>query len=555
MMPSSSIDQLLQDADHALQQHDFGRAKILFTTASRNDPANPRGPHGLALVAYRQHQFREAAAHFQDAITRSSRHVALHADLAACYNQLQEYGQAEVSARQALQLQPDHLPALNQLGVALLATQQWAAAQRVCEQLLQHFPAEEGLWYRLAEIDITLAHYPEALQRIDRLLALNPRHARAHAQRGFLLLRLQCFEASIAASDVAIQLEPTLAVAYLNKANALCACNRVAESMAACRMALERDPQCAEAHYDLATMLLLTGQFAEGWEEYEWRLRLRDGALPALASPRWDGHDAPGKTLLLLAEQGIGDTIQFIRYCAALKSRVGKVLLRVPSTLAPLMERCQMADCIVTSDDPLPLHDLHLPLMSAARICGADAATTRWQGPYLWPEPARAADWRHRLHAFPGPKIGLCWQGNPQHPVDARRSLPLAQLAPLTTQPGVTFISLQKGWRATPDAPSGAERIVSVAEWIETLEETLACIAQLDLVITVDTAIAHLAGALGTPTWLLLHTPGDWRWQCDTSTTAWYPSIRLFRQTTPRDWREVLHEISTALQSRYGRPV
>jgi hypothetical protein len=329
--------------------------------------------------------------------------------------------------------------------------------------------------------------------------------------------------------------------------------NRVAEAIAAYRDALSVDPAFAHAHWNLALALLANGDFAEGWREYEWRLRLPElgGRAQPLPLPRWHGEDLRRKTLLLTTEQGVGDALQFVRFAAAIAARGVRVVVQSPASLRPLLSTVPgVADAIATGD-PLPQCDAELPLLSLGAtldVRPGDFAAAR----YIRSDAGLRAEVSRRVDGIRAGRraIGIAWAGAAHHLNDRRRSMPPALLAPLFARQDIAWFSLQKGPResAIADVPNAqfVERLPAEAEW----PQTAALIDTLDAVVTVDTSIAHLAGALGKPVNVMLPFAPDWRWSLAGDRTPWYPTARLFRQPAIGDWRSVIAAVGDALRER-----
>ena len=300
-----------------------------------------------------------------------------------------------------------------------------------------------------------------------------------------------------------------------------------------------------EAHWNLAHLLLIQGRWAEGFAEYEWRLKRPEAPHPEWSQPTWDGTPAPEQCLLLWVDQGVGDAIQFLRFARFAAERVGKVIIRCQSSLIGLAETAPGIDQAVAIEQPLPDFDCHAPLMSLAHLLDKTNPADSWHGTYLSAPDAFSlgAPSSNRC-------VGLVWAGNPVHRNDANRSCPFAALRPLLGIPGTSFYSLQVGpGHEALDNTDDAQAIIDLAPRLHDFIDTANAIAALDTVISVDTAVAHLAGAMGKPTWLLLPAVDpDWRWLLGRVDTDWYPSMRLFRQTTPGDWTDAVDAISTVLQ-------
>lgn len=295
----------------------------------------------------------------------------------------------------------------------------------------------------------------------------------------------------------------------------------------------------------------MAGELEEGFAEYEWRWK---GGVPGLkdrkfSQPRWDGGPLEGRTLLLHAEQGFGDTLQFIRLAAEIANPGGKVILEVPRALLEIARTAPGIDVIVAAGDSLPSFNVHLPLMSLPHVLRTRLQTLPVRVPYLKPDKSRVATWRHRLDPGRGLKIGVVWAGNHRHTHDRHRSIPSAILLPALAMTGVQLYSLQKeprsGDREVIDGL--ADCITDLSSLLRDFNETAAVLMALDLVITVDTSVAHLAGALGRPVWTLLPFALDWRWMLEREDSPWYPTMRLFRQSQPGEWCSVVARVQIEL--------
>jgi hypothetical protein len=324
--------------------------------------------------------------------------------------------------------------------------------------------------------------------------------------------------------------------------------------------ALTQEPSHGDRHFNRALLQLLTGNWIEGWPEYEWRWQSKGFPRCSFREPRWDGSPLAGRTLLVLAEQGLGDTIQFIRYALILPNRHDvKVIVRSPRALLKLLTNVLGQILLVPEGDPLPAFDCYVPLLSLPGMLGTTPSDVSAAVPYLGALPQLVAQWRQRLLTFDNRHstsdflVGIAWQGSPAFPSDRLRSVPLKCFAPLAGIKGIRLISLQKG----PGGPEYLSR--SVPEQLTNLDEasgpfmdTAAIMAHLDLVICSDTAVAHLAGALGVPVWLALPTVPDWRWLLQREDSPWYPTMRLFRQTRYGCWEDVFESIAAELQKVVG---
>jgi Glycosyltransferase family 9 (heptosyltransferase) len=324
----------------------------------------------------------------------------------------------------------------------------------------------------------------------------------------------------------------------------------IAETRAIQEMLVSYAPGDFAARFDLSETLLLLGEFERGWREYLYRYSLPHSVSieRKVQAPRWNGQPIPGKTLLIHDEQGYGDTFQFMRMVAWAKARSGaRVVLDVTPEVLPLARRTAGFDEITVRGSLPPAFDLHCEMMSLPMAMGLTLGDLPGQVPYLSADPQRLAKWRQRLADLPRPLVALAWAGRPTHLNDANRSMTLAQLAPLA-QPGVTFLSIQKGPAedqvATP--PAGMS-LVSLSSEIHDFEDTAAILSIADLLISVDSSPVHLAGALGRPVWVMLSFVPDWRWLLNRTDTPWYPQTRLFRQAAPGDWEGMVAKMATEL--------
>jgi hypothetical protein len=348
-----------------------------------------------------------------------------------------------------------------------------------------------------------------------------------------------------------IALDPMRVKAIYSLAGGLHQLGRDDEALAVYDEALRVEPDSPETHYYRSFVHLSRGNLAEGWRDYEWRLKCKDYQLRPYDAPTWDGSPLAGRSLMVLAEQGLGDTLHFIRYLDLLKSHGGSVFVDVQAALAPLLKTSGFTGVIARPAE-LPRCDYRVPLLSLPQVLGTTLDTIPRRVPYLAADPRLLKLWRSRVPASEIFKIGIVWQGNSEYMFDHWRSIPLAEFAPLSRIAGVQWFSLQKG-AAAQQVASAPLPLVDWAPALETFLDTAAAICNLDLVITCDTAVAHLAGGLGLPVWLALPQPAEWRWLTDRSDSPWYPTMRLFRQSRRGDWASVFAEMANQLEQRVGQ--
>lgn len=385
-------------------------------------------------------------------------------------------------------------------------------------------------------------NYPEALAVYDLLLTASPRLTSAWNNRATTLLEMCRYDEAAASFSRALELVPAMHDAAVALATCHQALGRVNEALLTCEAVLAADPQHAEAHWNRSLLLLLDGRFREGWREYEWRWRKRGFTSPRryFPQPRWEGEPAAGRTILIHAEQGFGDTLQFCRYIPLVAARGMRVIFECHPPLAPLMKSMICPVEVVAMGQPLPAFDLHLPLLSLPMVFDTTAETIPGRTPYLAAPVDRRGQWQSPVTASGSVKVGLCWAGK-GYP-DPLRSCPVELLAPLEEIEAVEWYSLQVGWERPLPLP-----MINLTGHIRDFADTAALIAQLDLVITVDTAVAHLAGALGKPVWVMLPHAPDWRWMLGREDSPWYPTMRLLRQSRPGFWGDVVHQAAQQL--------
>jgi tetratricopeptide (TPR) repeat protein len=466
-------------------------------------------------------------------------------------------GAAAALIGQALRLRPDFPPALRAQASLWRDQGRIAEAHALLRRALRRLPDDPAIRTELALTLYQAGRPEEAIPLYQSLIGRNPRDVPLLVNLGRALRAAGDFAGAEAAYRRALAGAPEEPEVHNNLGNVLLAQGDAPAAIAAYRSAIARRPDYANAHYNLGMALLAAGELAEGWRECAWRLVSAPAtAGMARAVPVWTGEPMPHQTLLLRAEQGQGDTIQFVRYAPLAAQRSGAhVVLEVQRSLVPLLTGLPGVAAVVAQGDPLPECDRVCPLLTLPEVFGTVTATIPAGEPYLHPPADRVAGWQVRLAGVPGLKVGLVWAGEPnlgnQTLLDRRRSLPLAALAPLAAVPDTVFVSLQKGAAAAQarQPPAGMVLLDWTAD-LHDFADTAALIGALDLVISVDTAVAHLAGALGRPVWLLNRSDSDWRWGFAGETTPWYPSMRLFRQPRPGDWTDPVQRVAAALADR-----
>ncbi len=446
------------------------------------------------------------------------------------------------------------LQALFDTGFGHFQASRMAEATRAFRQVLTSNPRHRDSLHVLGLIAFQAQKLDEAAALIRQAIDIEPNEASSHSNLGNLLMQQSRLEEAIACYEKAIALNPRFTPALNNLGNALRHLKRLDEAVTAYRRALAQEPGDAETHYNFSMTLLARGDLADGWREHEWRWRTPQMAQAhrGFKQRQWRGEPGEGRTLLIHAEQGLGDTLQFSRYAPMAAARGWRVVLEVPKPLVRLLGSLLGVEQVVGASDPLPAFDLHCPMMSLPLAFGTTLETVPAEIPYLHANPQAVAAWRARLAASgeTGKRVGLVWAGNPRREsfllaaIDQRRSIDPALLAPLFDVPGVTYYSLQKDGPAAPASLPMTDCMPEMTDFAD----TAALVANLDLVIAVDTAVAHLAASLGKPVWLLDRFDACWRWLTGRRDSPWYPGLVLYRQATPGDWQSVVAEVAADLR-------
>jgi tetratricopeptide (TPR) repeat protein len=457
----------------------------------------------------------------------------------------------------ALRIKPDFAEAHSNRGNVLRDLGRLDDAIAAYDAVIRISPDLADVHYNRGNALSDLGRLADALAAYEAALRLKPDFAEAHSNRGNALSDLDRFDDARAAYHAAISISPDHADAYCNLGNALRDVGRLDEAIAAYETAIRITPDHADAHLNLSLPLLLGGNLLAGWKNYEWRTRGSIGELRLwnLPKPQWRGESITGRKVLLYAEQGFGDTIQFCRYVPMVAAQGATVILAAPGPLMRLLSTLDGVSDVVVAGSPLPAFDVHCPLMSLPSVFGTTVDSIPARTPYLSAEPSVVDHMRNGLDG-PGFKIGIAWRGNPNVKNGRKRSVGVELFTRLfaTAPEGVVFVSLQK--ETTAEEKMLLHRfpcVLDKSDAIGDFADTAAMICNLDLIISVDTSVAHLAGALGRRTWVLLPVVPDWRWMMGRDDSPWYPSVRLFRQTKRGDWGTVIDRVATALDQDYER--
>jgi tetratricopeptide (TPR) repeat protein len=586
-MSSTLIQQVLKRAHQHQQAGRMAEAEKLYRQVLAQAADNDEALHGLAGIAFAAgrpdasigllHQaiaVRPGAANYhfnlgrvllkvgrhESAVAAFDQALALRPDFAEAHNErgiavanLGRIDDSVAAFSRALALRPEYVEAHNNLGIALTNKGKFDDAIASCRRAIALRPTYAEAFNNLCVALKNAGSFEEACAAGRQAITLNPQMAEGWSNLGLALRGAWKYEDAIAAFRRAVGLWPKSAQMHVNLGVALHEIGRSYEAADCCRAAMAVHPDFPMAHWNLSLIYLQQGDYARGWVEHEWRWQAYIDRMPPrdFAQPRWDGADLSGRRILLHVEQGFGDAIQFARFVPMVAARNGRIVLECQSSLGRLFAGQTWAgvERVVGQGDDLGEFDVHCPLVSLPLAFGTTLATIPAEMPYLRAESGVVDRWRERLRTGSARlNVGLVWAGKTIP--DPRRTIGLAGLGPLAEVADVRFVSLQKGGGSeeAQRPPSGMEWVDWTAELTD-FADTAALMEALDVVITIDTAAAHLAGALGKRAWVLLPYSPDWRWLRSGETSPWYPTMRLFRQRVFGDWSAPIAEVVEALRS------
>jgi Flp pilus assembly protein TadD len=593
------IDAILKLAKTHLRSGKIPEAEQMYVRVLKEQPACAEALHFLGLAAMQRGKLDKALELVRRSIEIEPARADFHNNLATVLGRMNASVEALGAAQRAIDLRDDFAEAWSNKGVAL---EKLGRLDEAVEAYRHAVAVREDYAEALANLGNALSRmgqHEEACTRLRRVAELRPRDGGARKNLGNALRRAGKPVEAVVAYRMATDLNPRDADAYNNLGAALQEAGKVVEAETALRSALSIDPNHKDAHWNLGLALLALGRWREGWVEYEWRRHLREdlGQKRGFPQPAWQGSPLEGMHVLVLCEQGMGDSIQFVRYVPMLAARGAKVTVECQAKLKPLLSCLDTADketgrqgdketlsegdlsspclpvslspClprrgevrVIARGEPLPNFDMHARLMTLPCIFGSTPEDLPNQVPYLSVDEKRVSEFAEQFgstqHSAPSTQhspftVGLVWQGNTAHKGDRFRSIPLAMFEPIAEVPGVKLVSLQKGY-GHEQIEQNRERF-ELIEWsdptdttAEALVDTAAVMKNLDLVIAVDTSLAHLAGAMGVPVWVAMPLASDWRWLTGREDTPWYPTMRLFRQKKLGEWGEVIERMAEAL--------
>jgi tetratricopeptide (TPR) repeat protein len=541
------------------QRGELAAAEPIYRQVLAADPRNFDALHLLGLVLHQTGRGDQGSELLKQALEINPTSPEAHYNLG---NMLRETGRpadAAAAYTRAIQLKPHYPEAHYNLGNALMDLRQSAAAIASYRQALEQRPNYLKALNNLGNACLEAGRPAEAAEAYEQALRLRPDYAKGHSNLGNALRQFGRADEAAESCRRALSIEPDNPEALNNLAAALVDLGQIDEARNSFDQAIALRPDYAEAHMNRAMAWLLAGDYVRGWAEYEWRWRSKAFAPRHFSQPTWDGSDPHGRTILIHAEQGLGDTLQFIRYLPRLAERGARVWFGCPAVLHTLLARFPGVERLVRNDESPPGFELHAPLLSLPYLLRLPEPDRAGPVPYLFADERLRQKWRSEIATLEGMNVGINWQGNPQHPKDRQRSFQLSEFAPLAELAGIQLVSLQKGHgqeqlATFPHTSRAIDLGSRLDETAGAFIDTAAVARELDLVITSDTALAHLAGAVGANVWLVLSTTPDWRWGLHGETTPWYPTMRLLRQTTPGDWSGVFRRIAAELQRRLNQP-
>jgi tetratricopeptide (TPR) repeat protein len=553
------------EAQQMTKQYEAAAGSYDEVLRRRPNHADALNNRGNAYHALGQHA--RALKDYDHAVELNPSKASFHSNRGLAIKALGDHPLAIGCFQQAIALQPDYGLAHFNLGLAMFAMGHYQDAVASHDEAIRLMPDHGASHWGRADALRATGQYEASLASYDTAIALEPQHADIYNNRGLLLHFWGKHHEALADFATATRLNPGHADAHCNRGMALEALGRHTDALGHYDAAIALSPNHAAAHFNHALCDLTLGNYGDGWLEYEWRWQTEQLKSSKLISDKpvsLGKESLRGKRILVHAEQGLGDSLQFCRYLPMVAELGATLIVQVQAPLVPLIRNMSGVAQVVTRGDALPEFDVHCPFMSLPLAFETTVDTVPFAQRYVSPSEEKALAWQQRLDSRQAPRVGLAWAGAPhsslavQRPVDVRRSIPLAQFAALKL-PGAMFFSLQKGepaasqLRTLEEARWDGPAIEDHTAGLHDFEDTAALVDQLDLVISVDTSVAHLAGALGKPVWLLNRFDTCWRWMTGRDDSPWYPTMKIFRQPAPGDWESVLAQVRVELQSFLAR--
>ena len=514
--------------------------KVLKLNSNNADTYN-----NIGIILQEKGLRDEAAVYFRRAIKLNPDFAGAYYNLGVILQEKRQFDEAITNYQKVLKLNSNNADTYNNIGIILQEKGLRDEAAVYFRRAIKLNPDFAGAYYNLGVILQEIGQSDDSIPYYEKAIELNPTCALAYINLGTALQEKGQLDEAVNYYEKAIKFNSTSAMAYTNLGHVFEEKTEVDKSITYYQKAIQIDANLVYAHWNLSFAFLLSGKFEQGWEKYEWRWKLKDDVHRNFSQSLWDGSDIKGRTILLYTEQGLGDMIQFIRYAPLVAQRTGKVIVECQKELRSLFQGVEGIHQVITRGEQSPNFDVQCPLLTLPLIFNTALESIPANVPYICVDFKLVEAWRSKINLCNSKlKIGLVWAGRPTHKRDRYRSCPLSEFAPLSSLNNIIFYSLQKGEasKQARDAPDGME-FIDYTEELNDFSDTAAFIENLDLLISVDTSVAHLAGALGKPVWTLIPFTPDWRWMLNREDSPWYPSMRLFRQPALGDWNSVIKKV------------
>jgi tetratricopeptide (TPR) repeat protein len=547
----------------AIQSNHLELAIDFLNQAIKNNPKSDSAYYNLGICFQNLQQNEAAIAAYQQSVELNPKNYQAYANLGVAQQAMSQYKNAADSYTKSIALNPHNANAYSNRSCVLTKLNHYQDAITDSHMALSIDPLSSEAHYNLGNALYKSAQYLDAIKSYKKAIELNPQYAQAYSNLGLTYFQIGDFKTAKAKYEHALSLTPNSPEIFNNLGLLADAERNFEMAIGYFDQAISIQTSYADAYWNKSHTLLLLGQYSQAWALYEWRWKCDRYLLAKrnFSQPLWQGNETlENKTILLYAEQGLGDTIQFCRYAKLVHTLGAKVILEVPKPLLKLLKDFESVDALIELGQPLPHFDYQCPLMSLPFAFKTDLATIPSYTNYLSADKYKYAYWKNKLKHAAGLKVGVVWNGGfrPNQPevwgVNERRNIPLDIFSASLNRLRVTFINLQKGEPAESEIREQAQvfwprgNFINHADELKDFSDTAALIANLDLVISVDTSTAHLAAALGIPTWILNRYDTCWRWLLERNDSPWYPSVRLYRQTQPKNWQEPLERLATDLQ-------
>lgn len=547
-----NINEAIKSAHDNFESGNLEQAEFICKEILKENPLNADALQLLGVICYHSNNYDSAIQYFDTSLRLNPDNFEAYYNLGIVLQEKGDMNKAITSYQQAIQLNPGFSDAYYNLGMIFQGKKQLNEAVICYQKAIILNPLLADAYNNLGVIVKETGQIEEAISYYQKAIEVDPYFADAYNNLGNVIREKKQHDKAIFYYRKALELNPNFVDAYINLGNVLQEKNNLDNALECFQKAILLNPENADAHWNKSLAFLLSGNYKEGWKEYEWRLKVKDFLYLHRDFPRpvWDGSDITGKTILLHAEQGFGDTIQFIRYAPLVREKGAKVIVECQKELAPLMRNIEGIHRLIVRSEQLPEFDLHYPLLSLPLQFDTTLESIPAKIPYISADKQLIKKWREKVLPDNSKlKVGIVWSGNPDNIKIRSKSCSLEAYSPFADLDDVTFYSLQKGKAAeqVKHTPAGM-KLIDYTEELKDFADTAALIENLDLVISVDTAVAHLAGALGKPVWTLLPFAPDWRWMLQREDSPWYPSMRLFRQSPLGEWQSVIARITKELK-------